>query len=121
MHTGVVPILLILSGAKANVSHVHAAGKVAGENSHEFVDQVLVKQQRHATELASRRSRAAANARAARMSSRVRSGKSLRISSSVIPPARYSSRSYTVMRVPLMHGLPLRTVGFTETRSCHVT
>src|SRR5579864_7422370 len=52
------------------------------------------------------------------MSSRVRSGKSLRIASSVIPPARYSSTSYTVMRVPLIQGFPERTAGFTEIRSC---
>src|SRR5271166_6434373 len=77
-------------------------------------------EQLHATELARRRSRAAAKAKTARMSSRVRSAKSLRISSSVIPPARYSSTSYTVMRVPLIQGLPLRTAGFTEIRSCHM-
>src|SRR5882672_7843352 len=96
-----------------------AGGKLVGKNSHKLVTQVLVEEQLHATELARRRSRAAANARAARMSSRARSGKSLRISSSVIPPARYSSTSYTVMRVPLMHGFPLRTAGLTEIRSCH--
>src|SRR2546422_671375 len=79
----------------------------------------IATEQLHATELARRRSRAAAKARAARISSRVRSGKSLRIASSVIPPARYSSTSYTVMRVPLIQGFPLRTAGFTETRSCH--
>ena len=52
------------------------------------------------------------------MSSRVRSGKSVRISSSLIPPARYSRTSYTVILVPLTHGLPLRTAGFIKIRSC---
>src|ERR687892_815058 len=79
---------------------------------------VLVKEQLHATEFARRRSRAAANASVARISSRVRSGKSLRISSSVIPPARYSRMSYTVIRVPLIHGFPLRTDELTMIRSC---
>src|SRR5712691_6213269 len=90
-----------------------------GEDPHQLVTDVLVEEQLHATELARRRSRAAAKASAARMSSRVRSGKSLRIASSVIPPARYSSTSYTVMRVPLIHVLLPRTPGLTETRPCH--
>ena len=81
--------------------------------------QVLVEKQLHtAEELASRRSRSAAKARQVRMSSAVRSGKSARIWASVMPPARYSSTSYTVMRVPLMQGFPLRTPGLTVMRSC---
>jgi len=52
------------------------------------------------------------------MSSLVRSGKSAKISSSLIPPAKYSSTSYTVMRVLLMHGFPLPTPGVTVMRSC---
>jgi hypothetical protein len=52
------------------------------------------------------RSRSAAKARQARISSRVRPRKSLRISSSLIPEARYSKTSYTVMRSPRMQGLP---------------
>src|SRR5439155_11911897 len=82
------------------------------------VAHVFVEEEFHATEFTSRRSRAAANARHARISSRVRSGKSFRISSSLIPPARYSRTSYTVIRVPLTHGLPLRTAGFIKIRSC---
>ena len=62
---------------------------------------------------ARRRSRAAAKANTARMCSVRRSGKSARISASVMPPARYSSTSATVMRVPRMQGLPLRTPGVT--------
>ena len=50
--------------------------------------QVLVEKQLHMGMLASLRSRSAANARQARRSSFVRSGKSRRISSSVIPDAR---------------------------------
>jgi hypothetical protein len=37
-----------------------------------------------------------------------------------MPPARYSSTSYTVMRVPLIHGFPPRTAGFTAIRSCQL-
>ena len=57
------------------------------------------------------RSRSAAKAKQARMSSRVRSGKSLRISSSLIPEARYSKTSYTVIRRPRMQGFPPRFSG----------
>ena len=49
------------------------------------------------------RSRSAAKARQARMSSLVRSGKSLRISFSVMPEARYSRISYTVIHKLRMH------------------
>ena len=52
------------------------------------------------------RSRSAANVSTARMSSRSRSGKSARISASVIPDAKYSRTSYTVIRRPRMHGFP---------------
>ncbi len=34
-----------------------------------------------------------------------------------MPPAKYSSTSYTVIRVPRMHGLPLRTSGVTVIQS----
>lgn len=60
---------------------------------------------------ASRRSRSAANAKHARISSCVKSGKSSKISSSVIPPAKYSSTSCTVIRKPRIHGCPLRLPG----------
>jgi len=72
--------------------------------------QVLVELQPHETK---RRSRAAAKARQALTSSAVKSGKSANISFSVMPPASYSSTSYTVILVPLMQGLPLRTPGVT--------
>lgn len=51
-------------------------------------------------------SRSAANVSTARMSSRSRSGKSARISVSVIPDAKYSRTSYTVIRSPRKHGFP---------------
>src|SRR5712691_362596 len=74
--------------------------------------EILVEEQPHAggtdTNL---RSRSAAKARQARMSSRVRSGKSRRISSSLIPDARYSKTSVTVIRRPRMQGLPPRLPG----------
>ena len=57
------------------------------------------------------RSRLAANPRHAWMSYKVRSGNSLRISCWLIPEARYSSTSVTVMRVPRMQGCPLRLSG----------
>lgn len=56
----------------------------------------------------SRHSRSAAQARQARMSSSVRSGKSATISWGVIPAARYSKTSRTVMRRPRMQAWPLR-------------
>lgn len=56
--------------------------------------QILVEEEFHAAgELPRRRSRAAAKDRTARMSSRTIEGKSARIWSSVIPPARYSRMS----------------------------
>jgi hypothetical protein len=65
----------------------------------------------------SRRSRAAANASAARISSSITSGKSARISPGDIPPARYSRRSETLIRVPRITGLPLRIAGSITTRA----
>src|SRR5260221_10312384 len=109
---------MVLRAVEANIPDMGAAGVLAGKSTHQLVAHIRVEEQFHATEFARRRSRVAAKANEARISSRVRSGKSLRISSSLIPPARYSSTSYTVMRVPLTHGFPPRTAGFTETRSC---
>ena len=54
------------------------------------------------------------------MSSRARSSKSAKMSSSLMPPARYSSTSYTVIRVPLTHGFPPRTERSTVIRSCQL-
>src|ERR1700722_17388208 len=66
-----------------------------------------------------RRSRSAAKPRTAWMCSRRSSEKSARIARSSIPLARYSSRSETVKRVPLMQGLPLRTPGEIEVFVLH--
>src|SRR5437870_2305968 len=57
------------------------------------IGQVLIEQELHAAGVKSLRSRSAAKARQALMSSRVSSEKSARISSSVMPEARYSSTS----------------------------
>lgn len=72
--------------------------------------QILVEEYSHGIEKR-RRSRCAAKASAALISSAVKSGKSARISSSDIPPARYSRISVTVIRVPRITGLPLRMPG----------
>src|SRR5437762_698282 len=79
--------------------------------------EVLVEEQPHAggTET-NKRSRSAAKARQARMSSRVKSGKSRRISPSLIPDARYSRTSVTVIRRPRMQGFPPRLPGSTVIR-----
>src|SRR5260370_26463096 len=66
---------------------------------------------RHALLPPSGEVRSAAYSRQARMSSAVKSGKSARISSGDMPPARYSRTSCTVMRSPRMHGCPLRLSG----------
>ena len=65
------------------------------------------------------RSRSAANARQARMSSSVNSGKSARICACVIPEARYSRTSVTVIRMPRMQGLPPRLPGEAVMRSVY--
>ncbi len=72
---------------------------------------IFIQQQLHATKISDFRSRSAANAKQARMSSSVRYGKSRRISVCVIPDARYPSTSPTVIRRPRMQGFPLRLPG----------
>jgi hypothetical protein len=91
-------VLLYVSRIRVNVS----------EPADDPIRKILVQQQLHKGAANSLRSRSAANARQARMSSRVSSEKSVSISSSDMPPARYSRTSWTVMRIPRMHGLPLR-------------
>jgi hypothetical protein len=53
----------------------------------------------------------AAKAKQALISSEVSSEKSSNISASVIPPAKYSKMSDTVIRSPRIYGLPLRFPG----------
>ena len=112
LKSSVLPDGFVRMTMEAGVIDVLAARKQGLQILGKMRTEVLVKQQLHAArELARRRSLAAANARQARMSSRLRLGKSVRIWSSVMPPAKYSRMSYTVIRVPLMHGLPLRIPG----------
>jgi len=113
-----IPNLAVTGSFQSYISYMRASGIFRHEVVHKFGAQVFVKEKFHAAELDKRRSRDAAKAKQALISSRVRSGKSERIFSSSMPPARYSRMSYTVMRVPLIHGLPLRINGFTEIRSC---
>ena len=76
------------------------------EPLNESLGEVLIEEQSHAT--TSLRSRSAAKARQARISAHVNSGKSRSIASSVMPEARYSKTSVTVILIPRMQGLPLR-------------
>jgi hypothetical protein len=108
----VLPQSKVIPGCEAYVAHVLGGREEIGEPSHELRREVLIEQELQAAGTDnSRRSRSAANARQARMSSEVRSGKSASISASDMPDARYSSTSYTVMRSPRMHGLPPRFPG----------
>src|SRR5882724_9370670 len=88
--------------------YVGGVGEQVENLRNDPVGQILIQQQFHAGATNSFRSRSAANARHALMSSRVNSEKFCRISSSDMPPARYSRISCTVIRNPRMHGLPLR-------------
>ncbi len=115
---GVLPYPMVRLPSEARRINVLASRKSRVQIIDEPWAQILVEEQLHAAGgTASRRSRAAANARQARMSSRVRLGKSARIWSSAIPPAKYSRTSYTVIRVPRTQGLPLRTPGAIVIRS----
>src|SRR5262245_36188538 len=105
-------------GFQTHIANVHDVGTDVTKSLAEAMREVLIEQQLHSTPVAmSRRSRSAAKARQARMSSRVRSGKSRTISSSDIPPAKYSRTSETVMRRPRTHGLPPRLPGSIVIRS----
>jgi len=110
------PYPLIVFARERHVPNMATAGKAWHKNVNEPKRQVLVDQRFHATDPRSRRSRSAANAKQARMSSLVSSGKSARISASVIPDARYSSTSETVIRRPRTQGFPLRLPGSTVMR-----
>jgi len=114
---GEVPDSLIVVAGKPKIPDVPAAGKQWKQNFNEPEREVQVEQRLHATVPRSRRSRSAANAKQARMSSAFRSGKSARISASVMPEAKYSSTSDTVMRMPRIHGFPLHFPGSTVIRS----
>jgi len=88
----VTPDIEVVSRSQADVADVNGAGEEAGERRNEPMREVLIEAQARqaprpgtATNV---RSRSAANARHARMSSASRSGKSATISASVIPDAR---------------------------------
>ncbi len=114
-----IPDRIVVGTFKSDISHMTALGIFGVKYTHELRAQTLVEKEFHAAELDRRRSRDAANAKHALISSRVISGKSEIILPSSIPPAIYSRTSYTVMRVPFIYGFPLRIAGLTEIRSCH--
>ena len=95
----VPPDDVVIGRRETNIADVRGTGVQVSEVGKQAGRQILVEQEPHAGGTdTNRRSRSAANARHARMSSRVRSGKSRRMASSVTPEARYSSTSDTVMR-----------------------
>lgn len=110
---GVRPHVPIARSVQRDVDHVETVGERVGQHVDEPPRQVLVEQQPHAG-VANRRSRSAAKANAARTWASVSSGKSATMSAVDMPAARYSRTSYTVIRVPTKHGLPLRTPGRTS-------
>lgn len=108
----ILPDRVIAGRAEIGVAHMLGVGVVVLQGGDESIRQVVIEEQLHeGGRDTSFRSRSAAKARQARMSSRVRSGKSFRMFSSLMPEARYSSTSYTVMRNPRMQGLPPRLPG----------
>jgi hypothetical protein len=115
---GVLPDTTIWTATHPRGLNMFAGRKLRLEQINQPRTEILVEQKLHAAGgTANLRSRAAANTRHARMSSCVRLGKSARICDSVIPPARYSRMSYTVMRVPRIQGLPPRMPGVIVIRS----
>lgn len=82
------PDALVIVTRETEIPDVHAAGKSLPENVDEPEGEILVQQRLHATDPSKRRPHSAANARQARMSSLVSSGKSAKISASVMPEAR---------------------------------
>ena len=88
-----LPEVVVDVTLQSDIPDRHAAWIAGGNQADQARAQIFVEEELHATELARRRSREAANARHARMSSSVRSGKSATISVSRMPPAKYSSTS----------------------------
>ena len=104
---GMIPDRGVGRSGQSDVSNVDGPRKDLREASDETRGHIVVEEELHPGGLeTSRRSRSAANASAARMSSGSRSGKSARISDSVIPEATCSRTSYTVILSPRMHGFP---------------
>ena len=105
---GKLPNLIITGMRQVLVANMARVRKISKKIRGQSVRQILIEKELHATATESFFSRSAANARQALMSSLVRSGKSWRISDSVIPDARYSRTSETVIRKPRIQGFPLR-------------
>ncbi|ULA65720.1 MAG: hypothetical protein LZF86_240113 [Nitrospira sp.] len=108
----IMPDLIVGGLTESHMTNVLRVWIFLTQGADEPVRKVLIEEQLHrGGRETSFRSRSAANSRQARISSCVRSGKSRRISSSLMPEARYSNTSYTVIRNPLMQGLPPRFAG----------
>ena len=115
---GVGPDGSTIRSGQLDLVDVDRPRKLVRKRGHEVRGDVLVGMELHPGGIeTSLRSRAAANASTARMSSGSRSRRSDRISVSVIPEARYSSTSYTVIRSPRMHGFPALLPGSSVMRS----
>lgn len=94
MLSGIPPDSSVRGILQAYIPHMLRIRIFLLQGSNESMGKVLIEQQLHDCGIdTSFRSRSAAKARQARISSRVRSGKSRRISSSLMPEARYSSTS----------------------------
>ena len=86
---GICPDGVIVGAGQPDVTHMGGVGEDLGQRLYETRRQILVEEELHTGGTdASLRSRSAANARHARMSSAVRSGKSARIWASVMPEAK---------------------------------
>ena len=116
--SGVIPDGCVGRSGQTDIANVDGPRKLIRQGGDETRGDVLVEEEPHSGGIETTlRSRAATNNSAARMSSGSKSGKSARISSFVIPEAKYSSRSYTVIRSPRMHGFPALFPGSSVMRS----
>ena len=111
MQPGIFPDQMIGRRSQIDFTHMDGFRECFGKNNCQSVRQVLIEEQFQADTVKSLRSRSAAKARQARISSAVRSGKSRIISSADIPDARYSRTSDTLIRKPRMQGFPPRLSG----------
>jgi len=97
MSGSVIPEKSIIGFFQSDVSHMDGGGADIAKKANKARRQVLIEKELHPGGIViSFRSRSAAKARQARMSSIVRSGKSLRISSSEIPSAAWILDSHLV-------------------------
>ncbi len=85
---GILPDFDVRCSTQPAIRNVYRAGVDIGEGTRQTRRQVLVKEELHSGTISNLRSASAAKARQARMSVSVRSGKSARISSGFMPPAR---------------------------------